>query len=402
MQHTFLTDFDLVIAYSRRDYKFMAQLRDDLRAVGLQAWTGDYLKPESDYWLSSVEQALAVAQKLVVIITPRSMLSRSVRSAVRYAILHDIPIHPVVVMGDPAVVMPPNLLGHPHLDLRDTLAAHGSLAHPDLLAMLHADTLRQPPTLAARNPFHQWRLLKWLLKTPQRITEFQKQAGMLPLKRTANWLSVMLVFVLFGLDVVMDWFRDPTALLILPFGLLVGLGFQTAVRESAGQRWASYRWSAIGAVGTISLSLPLTLWLQPGQIAALGHPPLADWLFLLGSVLVSGLALGITETFQVRSILVPVVTMLNMAVVAASTIATLAAELAHNINNEIGTIFALTLISASLGALVIAVQYACSFFIANDFVRAIYTHARPSRLGKLIFTLLPTPYVLIIVLAVLA
>lgn len=400
MQHTFLNEFDVVIAYSRRDLKYTARLADDLAAVGLRAWTGDYLKPESDYWQSSVEQALAVAKRLIVIISPRSMLSRSVRAAVRYCLLNDLPIYPLVVMGEPADVMPPNVVAFPYVDGRDAAEHDESLALPELLALIHADQDKQPPFLAACNPVDQWRLLRWLLATPQRITEFQKQAGILPLKRTANWLSVMLVFALYGLDVLLEWFHDPSVLMVLTLGLLIGLGFQTAVRETAGMRWASYRWSAIGAVATISTALPLLLWIQPSSIAALGHPAIGDWLFVGGSVLVGGLALGITETFQVRSILVPVVTMFNMATAAASTIATLASDLTHSINNEFGTIVALTLISALVGALVISVQYATSFLIANDFVRAIYLQAHPSRLRKLILTMLPTPYLLVILRAI--
>ncbi len=401
MQHTFLTEFDIVIAYSGRDKKLMTRLRDDLTAQGLVVWTGDYLKPESDYWQSSVEQALAVARRLVVIITPRSLLSRSVRAAVRYAILSDLPIYPLVLVGDPELVLPANLRPYQFIDGREANQARASLALPDLLAAIHHDQAQKPPTLAARNPLHQWRLLRWLLEAPHRITEFQKQAGILPLKRTANWLSVMLVFALFGLDVLITGLRHPSAAMALTLGLLMGLGFQTAARESAGLRWASYRWSGIGAVATISLSLPFVLWIQPANLAALGHPALADWLFLAGSLLVGGLALAITETFQVRSILVPVVTMLNMAAATASTIATLATDLAHSIDNDWGTILALTLLSASVGAMAISVLYACSFFIANDFVRAIYTQAHPSRLRKLILTLLPTPYVLVVVMALL-
>lgn len=401
MQHTFLIDFDVVIAYSRRDTKLMKKLREDLAAEGLRAWTGDYLKPESEYWLSSVEQALALAQKLIVIITPRSVLSRAVRAAVRYAILHDIPIYPLVLVGDPQAAMLPNLIGHPYVDGREAMLEGASLALPELLAWMNRDEQNAALKLAARNPLDQWRLLRWMLSAPQRISEFQKHVGIGPLKRTANWLSVMLVFALFGLDVLAAFLRDPSGALFLTLSLLLALGFQTAVRESLGQRWASYRWSAIGAVATVSLCLPIILWAQPSPLTVLGHAPFAEWLFLVGSVLVGGLALGITETFQVRSILVPVVTMLNMAVAAASIIATLAAELARSINNEFGAIFALTLISAAVGALVISLQYAWSFLIANDLVRAIYTQAHPSRLAQWTLTLLPTPYVLVIVLALL-
>lgn len=402
MQHTFLDSFDIVIAYSRRDAKLMPKLRADLAAAGYVAWTGDYLRPESDYWVSSVEQALNACGQLVVILSTRSILARGVREAIRYALLNDMPIYPIVLDGEPQAVVPPNLMGRTVYDGRDALAANASLALPSMIAAIEADANRKPPTFVPRNPMYQWRLLTWLLKTPQQIAELQKQIGIGPLKRTASWLSVTLVFLLFVLDSVLEWLRNPQGMMILTVLLLLGLGVQTAVRESAGRRWASYRWSAIGAVGTMSVVLPLVLWLDPTNLVHLGHAAWADWLFLGMSVLVGGLALGITETFQVRSMLVPVVTMLNMVAAAASTIATLAASLATSINNEFGTIMALTGIAATVGALAIAVQYGCSFFIANDFVRAIYTRTQPSQLGKIIATLLPTPYVVVIVISLLS
>lgn len=396
MQHTFLESFAAVLAYSRRDTALARQLQRDLQAEGVATWTGDYLKPESDYWLSSMQQAIDRAGLLILILTPRALSARGVRDAVRHALLHDIEIIPLLLGGDFESSQPPNIQHLSAIDLRGLYQRGESLAHADVLAAFrqHDEKTRAFNPI---DPRAQARLLYWVLRAPTSISDYQKRVGLRSLNRTAAWLAAGLVGAFFLVALLLNLLTDYRPPLLVGGLFLVALYIIIGRSQHLSIPIVSYRWSAIVAVLGSVVAVPLLLSLQPGDLRGLPPPGADDWLLPLLLVLLGSIALAITETFEVRTLLLPFLSFVSAAAMALAMAQSLAASLARSISNEAGTLGALTLIGSTISALTITALYSLSFFVANDFIDAIYTRGTVSRVGRSVTALLPMTYAALIV-----
>jgi uncharacterized membrane protein YsdA (DUF1294 family) len=74
------------ISYARPDGPFALRLATDLRAAAVDVWLDQLDIQPGDTWDQAVEQALKRCDTLLVVLTPRSVASRSVMDEVSYAI----------------------------------------------------------------------------------------------------------------------------------------------------------------------------------------------------------------------------------------------------------------------------------------------------------------------------
>ena len=391
MQHIFFDTFDGVLAYSRRDVAVARRLQNDLAANGIDTWLGDYLKPESDQWLTSIQAAMEQAQLLLVILTPRAISARGVRDAIRYALLNDITILPVLLEGDVALSQPPNIAHLTPVDLRDAFRTGSTLYQDDLRLALHqheADQRRLQPY----DPRDQFRLLRWILERPRNVSDYQKRLGSETLRKTAAWLSLSLVGVFFVMLLVLEMIRDYRPALWLGAVYIVGLYAMMAARPRLDIALVSYRWAAIAGVVLTMITVPLMILILPDTLGDLRPPGLDDLLVPIILLVVSSITLAIQETFENRNVLLPFLTFATAMTTAMNIVLSLGSTLARSINNELGTLGALTLIGSTISALTITVMYGLTFLIADDLITAIYTRGTVSRFGRNITKILPACY----------
>lgn len=85
------------ISYARADGPFALRLATDLRAAAVDVWLDQLDIQPGDTWDQAVEQALKRCDTLLVVLTPRSVASRSVMDEVSYAIEENKRILPVLL-----------------------------------------------------------------------------------------------------------------------------------------------------------------------------------------------------------------------------------------------------------------------------------------------------------------
>ena len=170
----------IFLSYSRKDIDFMQQLRDDLRAEGLDIWTDESLVTGSKSWKQDVEHAIEESAALIVILTPNSKKSVWVREEMNYAEAQNVRIFPVLASGTPKESVPFGFITAQWVDLRDdreymselqklmfTLRSHLALEIADEETSIvsnsdDADSSKEPPpihktTLAPDAPTRQKR-----------------------------------------------------------------------------------------------------------------------------------------------------------------------------------------------------------------------------------------------------
>ena len=88
-QHTF-------ICYARQDKNFARKLASDLRQNGVRIWMDELDIPPGVRWDDAVEDALESAGRLLIVLTPQSISSESVKDELNYALDENLPIVPVL------------------------------------------------------------------------------------------------------------------------------------------------------------------------------------------------------------------------------------------------------------------------------------------------------------------
>jgi hypothetical protein len=74
------------LSYSRTDEKFALRLAKDLRARGVAMWIDQLDIRPSEHWDRAIERAVMTCRGLVVILSPRSVVSDNVADEISYAI----------------------------------------------------------------------------------------------------------------------------------------------------------------------------------------------------------------------------------------------------------------------------------------------------------------------------
>ena len=105
------------VSYSREDSEFAYRLVDDLRKEGISVWIDiGALERGSPEWKRSVQTAIENASVVVVVLSPRSKNSTWVTNEISYAKLNEVPILPVLAVGNAKESVPIELA---HIDWFD-------------------------------------------------------------------------------------------------------------------------------------------------------------------------------------------------------------------------------------------------------------------------------------------
>jgi hypothetical protein len=83
------------ISYARKDKDFVYELAKELRRVGLDLWIDQDIPPGAN-WDKSIEKALAQCDKLLLIVSPASMVSENVQDEWSYFLEEGKPVYPFI------------------------------------------------------------------------------------------------------------------------------------------------------------------------------------------------------------------------------------------------------------------------------------------------------------------
>jgi hypothetical protein len=85
------------LSYSRADEEFAVRLANDLQALGVAMWVDRFNIRPSEHWDRAIERAIRACQKMVVILSPRSVASENVADEISLAIDAGKPVIPVMI-----------------------------------------------------------------------------------------------------------------------------------------------------------------------------------------------------------------------------------------------------------------------------------------------------------------
>jgi hypothetical protein len=111
MKHFFLS-------YSRKDTDIMFRVRDTLRAEGFNVWTDENLTPGTQQWNKEIQQAIANAAGIVVLLSPSSNESEWVANEIAYARTHNLEVFPILIRGEEHESVPIELIRVQRIDIR--------------------------------------------------------------------------------------------------------------------------------------------------------------------------------------------------------------------------------------------------------------------------------------------
>lgn len=398
MQHIFLETYQAVLVYSRRDKRLMERVAQDMKAAGVTLWTGSHLKVESDYWQSSVEQALSEVEGVIVLLTPNARFSPEVRVMLQLAQRQELPIYPLWLQGEMGEVMPDELKGVKVFDVRNQAAFFQNLAPQEVV-----ESILNPPQLTewrmeAWNPLHQLRLLLWTCWQPRKVVDYQETYGAEDVRRTAKWLATWLVFGALLLGFIQSEFHQLRLGSVLRIGVGLFFGVYLAVAIQQERRfWLNYRHSAWVAVGVLVFILPILLWIIVDYYPLFLTVRPAQWILAICVVIISGIALGIGETFQARGNLVVVVVIMNILTAAMSAVWVAAGAVIGGVGTGIGAVGLLALLGISAGIVALLILYAFGFLLANELVKALYIRNKASRWGRFLPVFIGLNYMTILI-----
>ncbi len=381
MQHVFLNDYQVVLCYSRRDERLMQRLRDDLQAADIQAWTGDYLKPESNYWTSSLLQAIEQADSVVILLTPNAKYAPPVRQAVDTARRLGVPINLLLAKGDVETSLPDDLQNVPWLDIRNQVQFFQNLAIPELLRALHRPPATEDKHRAPWNPLHQLRLLVWLFRQPQRVTDYQQELGTRQMRKVASWLSTSLVLVAAWITALGNLIYDGNWVNMLVLTVALILWIYIAVRTEMRGAALNYVFSFVLAVGVTAFVLPI-YGIALESLDDWPRVQLDGWLYALSMPVVGGIALGIGETLQSKRILVPLVTPVSALALGICATSLMAPYIVDSGASEAGAIAVLTLLGTTVAILAITILYVIAFLTADYLIKSVFVRGVSSRWGR--------------------
>ncbi|MBZ0288573.1 MAG: DUF4268 domain-containing protein [Anaerolineae bacterium] len=108
----------LFLSYSRKDTDIMLRVRDALRAEGLSVWTDENLTPGTPQWNKEIQNAIANAAGIVVLLSPSSNESKWVANEIAYAGSHNLPVFPILIRGEEKDSVPIELIRVQRIDIR--------------------------------------------------------------------------------------------------------------------------------------------------------------------------------------------------------------------------------------------------------------------------------------------
>ena len=85
------------LSYSRADEEFAVRLANDLQALGVAMWVDRFNIRPSEHWDRAIERAIRACQKMVVILSPRSVASENVADEISLAIDARKPVIPLMI-----------------------------------------------------------------------------------------------------------------------------------------------------------------------------------------------------------------------------------------------------------------------------------------------------------------
>jgi hypothetical protein len=107
------------LSYNREDASFMRRVRAELEREGFIVWMDEGLIPGTESWKTSIETAIRDALSLVVILSPSANRSIWVERELDFARIHDIPVIPILIRGDPRDSIPIELINSQWIDIRN-------------------------------------------------------------------------------------------------------------------------------------------------------------------------------------------------------------------------------------------------------------------------------------------
>jgi hypothetical protein len=85
------------LSYSRADEEFAVRLANDLQSLGVAMWVDRFNIRPSEHWDRAIERAIRACQKMVVILSPRSIASENVADEISLAIDAGKSVIPVMI-----------------------------------------------------------------------------------------------------------------------------------------------------------------------------------------------------------------------------------------------------------------------------------------------------------------
>jgi len=84
------------LSYSRTDSEFVARLRTDLHAQGIEVWIDkEGIQPGTPDWEQALRTAIRAAHAVLLIASPNSRSSRYVKDELRIAGMYQRPVYPI-------------------------------------------------------------------------------------------------------------------------------------------------------------------------------------------------------------------------------------------------------------------------------------------------------------------
>lgn len=112
---------DLFLSYSRKNLPAMRTAKESLRGAGLAVWTDEGLEPGTESWTAAIQEAVAQAPVLVVLLSPEAKASAWVEREVTYAQTLGKRVFPVLISGDDRTAVPFRLITAQWVDGRQDL-----------------------------------------------------------------------------------------------------------------------------------------------------------------------------------------------------------------------------------------------------------------------------------------
>ncbi len=281
------------LSYSHKDTEAMRHVRDDLRAEGLAVWNDENLTPGTPSWKNAIEQAIENTGCLVVILSPDAKGSEWIEREMDYARACGVPILPVLAGGDERSAIPFELINVQLVDIRSdyetgfrhlVAAVRGKVDASSSLQNSVQESPRRhalPPMdrwgLDPWNVFDQFRLLVWLLLTPERLMNYRahrddesiRQVGVW-LVSTLAWLPLVIPTLGYSLGTIPVATSSPLNLFFV-WALFVVGWFATGWLNMRDSRLGSFIAFLIAGVVTMMIFLLIggldNIELMPGAVA---------------------------------------------------------------------------------------------------------------------------------------
>jgi len=146
---------DVFLSYAREDSGAMREVEASLRAAGLAVWTDEGLEAGTPSWSAAIEEAVAQAAAMVVLLSPAAKASVWVENEVALAQRKQKRIFPILVSGDEDNAVPFRLISAQWVDGRQGLGLALLSVSPALLRYLGRESIARPapPIPATPIPF---------------------------------------------------------------------------------------------------------------------------------------------------------------------------------------------------------------------------------------------------------